>query len=145
MQDSEVVLNRYCTFEVAPSRILSLDRPVLEVFQYRLINGSTVYENAEAMKPVLDHWKAEGRPFVSSKALSKPLMDDKDETQCVMLVPWTSKQEHLTALEQKYFIKALKAAEHTREIVFFSHIEPILRTAQKCSIEISLELHGEAD
>lgn len=145
MRDSEVIVDRYCTFEIDPSQMLSPERPVLEVFQYRLIKGSTLSDNAKAMQPVTDHWKAEDRPFGSSKALAKPLIDDKEDGLCMMLVPWKSQKEQMSELQQEYFKKALKAADPTREVVSVYNIKPIQCDTResRCSQVVVLQLRHD--
>lgn len=94
--------------------MLSLDYPVLQLFQYRLVNGSSLADDADAMKLATARWKAEARPFSVVESFSHLASHNANEKVYVMIVPWQSKEEQKSALMQGYFKKAMEEAEPMR-------------------------------
>jgi hypothetical protein len=81
----------------------------------------TFDQNYEACKPITDGWKKEGRKFTISQN-----MDEGATDLCVFVVGWKSKEEHLEAIKQDHFTKALKVAKPMWNIETYTHLNPIL-------------------
>lgn len=107
--------------EPAPSKLLSKERPCLELLQITLKEAVTFDQNYESVKPITDGWKKEGRPYTTS-----PNMDEGAKDLCVFVVAWKSKDEHMQAIKQDYFDKALKEAKPMWNIETYSHLNPLL-------------------
>lgn len=104
-----------------PSKILTKEAPTLELLQFTLKEAVTFDQNYEAVKPITDRWKKEGRKYTTSRN-----MDEGATDLCVFIVAWKSKEEHLEATKQDYFAKALKQAKPMWNIETYSHLNPII-------------------
>jgi hypothetical protein len=106
--------------ETPPSKLLTKNTPVLEVFQITLKEAVTFEQSYDACKPITDGWKKEGKPYATS-----PNMDEGATDQVLFLIPWSSVDEHKTALKQDYFAKALANAKTMWIIETYGHITPL--------------------
>lgn len=104
-----------------PSKLLSSSTPTLEILQTTVKEAATFDEVYDAVKPITDGWKKEGRKYTTS-----PNMDEGARDQLLFIVAWKNKQEHEQAMKQDYFAKALEAAKPMWTFETYSHINPIL-------------------
>lgn len=109
-------------FDLDPpvSRVLSADRPVLELFMPNLNESTSLAEHDKLFSPISDAWKQEGRPFTVSSAV------DKDASQKVLFViPWTSVDEHNKAKEGSVFNETIGKVRPTwAKVDIYAHIKP---------------------
>lgn len=125
LHDAQMKWNRCYNLERVPSVMISPERPELELCLYRLEEDSTFLDNAEAMKPVFDHWKEEGRPFVNAEAAPLALPVTSREEDCLMLVCWDSIDEHIAAADEEHYQTAFEAAEKTSRMLYRGHLRPV--------------------
>lgn len=121
--DKPVFSMSHFTFAQSPSRLASLSRGTLEVFQVLLRSVDDHAAFAQAWRPNLDKWMTQDRPNVMAAALDE---DQKDKA--MLLVAWESVKEHMDAKKTETYAGAIKEArtlfKETSPIALFGHIQP---------------------
>lgn len=107
--------------EPPPSKLLSSSAPVLELLQVTVKEAATFEEVTDAVKPITDGWKKEGRKYAAT-----PNCDEGARDQMAIVVAWKNKEEHIEATKKDYFAKALEVAQTMWTIETYSHLNPIL-------------------
>ena len=112
-----VLAENHYALDLSPSKACTSQYPLLEILVVGLKEPSDTARIMQALKPDTDGWTKEGRNWSYAPAL------DKDVGKLMIIVPWTSLEEHEEAAKgmQK---NVDKAKEIWEGIEFVGYINP---------------------